>query len=100
MVKESGVRGNGQTHPVALKKPVGELFDTHGNVWEWTQDWYSETPLAGINPQGPSSGAHRVVRGGSWSNSPQDLRGAGRDGGPPGFQVDDLGFRLVRTPKN
>jgi len=44
-----------------------------GNVWEWTSDWYGRTYYESApekNPQGPSEGRYRVVRGGSWFDTP------------------------------
>jgi sulfatase modifying factor 1 len=68
-----------------------------GNVWEWTWDryapsYYSSSPSA--DPEGPSSGASRVFRGGSWSTWLTDLRVAYRNDYVPGNLIAGrLGFR-------
>ncbi len=91
----------GETHPVGQKAANGlDLYDMSGNVWEWVSDrydinYYRNSPKD--NPQGPSAGAIRVLRGGSWFNSPAHVRAAFRGNDSPGDRGFNLGFRLLRT---
>jgi len=88
-----------KTHPVGEKKAnEWGLYDMHGNVWEWCGDWYAAEYGAGSakNPQGPSSGVGRVLRGGGWySLSPRGCRSAARGGGDPAGGNSGGGFRVV-----
>jgi formylglycine-generating enzyme required for sulfatase activity len=71
-----------------------------GNVWEWTGDWYSPTYYATSprdNPTGPSTGDRRVLRGGSFTNEPFDLRTTYRNHLPPDHRGYSKGLRLVRA---
>jgi formylglycine-generating enzyme required for sulfatase activity len=77
-------------------------YDMSGNVWEWCNDWYDvsfygSSPLT--DPEGPSTGTQRVLRGGSWDIFAIFSRSAQRFRNPPEFRFPDYGFRVVRSPQ-
>ncbi len=90
----------GKTMPVgSFSANAYGLFDMHGNVWEWCSDWKGNyLALAQFNPEGPSSGSSRVIRGGCWGNAAVECRSAKRDSESPDDRYNSLGFRLV-SPK-
>lgn len=88
-----------QTHEVAhLRANDFGLYDMHGNVHQWIQDWFAYDYGSGnqINPSGPSSGRYRATRGGAWDSDAELLRSANRGRSLPSNQFSNLGFRLVR----
>ena len=71
------------------------LYDMHGNVWEWCEDWLGDKLQGGVDPKGASSGALRVNRGSSWLKNDVYCRAASRSGNGPGYRGIDLGVRVA-----
>ena len=90
--------GEKYAHAVGTKLPnPWRLYDMHGNVWEWCQDWYeSYSSSAQIDPTGPILGSSRVVRGGNFAYNAWNARSAVRRCNSPNRRNSGIGARLVR----
>ena len=100
-----GDNSDGQTHAVGQKLPnPWGLYDMHGNVWEWCQDWRSDyTGGLAVDPLGPASGSDHVIRGGGWRYGEvwgfaSFCRTASRLFDSPDGRRDSIGFRVVLAP--
>jgi formylglycine-generating enzyme required for sulfatase activity len=91
----------GWSQPAGTRKPnAWDLFDMHGNVWEWCEDWYGEdyyVKSPRYDPTGPVTGPGRVLRGGAYGLSAGSCRSALRFewGRKRNFVVIGVGFRVA-----
>jgi formylglycine-generating enzyme required for sulfatase activity len=86
-----------RTHKAGGKKanPWG-LFDMHGNVWEWCQDWHAAyDPDDVTDPVGPPTGRDKVIRGGGWLSPAAECRAAARNWFLPDYRSHAIGFRVL-----
>ena len=88
-----------KSYPVGSKyaNQIG-AFDMSGNVWEMVNDWYGPYgSLPSVDPKGPNTGTHRVLRGGAYDFSPRMCRVSSRYMVLPDDKDSDIGFRLARN---
>jgi len=102
LAKVQGIRGEVLTMPVdsfpEAVSPYG-IFGMAGNAAEWVQDWYDpnyyrHAPLS--DPMGPSRGAIKAMRGGSWLKPAASLRTSDRDWGTMDSRPSGTGFRCAK----
>jgi formylglycine-generating enzyme required for sulfatase activity len=102
--ENNGSSGNPDygTKPVGTKQAnAWGLYDMHGNLWEWVNDWYGSNYYSSspsTNPTGSATGFYRVMRGGSWISAASNARSAYRGYMKPADPSHSFGFRLVRLP--
>ncbi len=88
------------SHPIGTKLPNGfGLYDMHGHLFEWVQDWHvvalGTAPV--IDPAGPGTGTNRSVRSGRYGGQAKDCRSAVRFGSAPSLRHQSWGFRLAKS---
>ncbi|HPM81032.1 MAG TPA: SUMF1/EgtB/PvdO family nonheme iron enzyme [Candidatus Anammoximicrobium sp.] len=90
----------GKTHQVGEKKPnAWGVYDMHGNLSEWCDDWYGDyITLVEDDPTGPTAGSYRVIRGGSWIDGARLCWSAYRSFTTPEYRYTSLGFRVAAVP--
>ena len=96
----SGVKGMSIRHGLKTggKSPYG-LYHMSGNAAEWVADWYDryyyeDSPEK--NPQGPETGTHKVLRGGSWEDEPRNIQVTSRAKAEVEFSDLTIGFRCAK----
>ncbi len=105
-LRDNSVEANAESSDaIRTLRPVGwsgpnslGIYDMQGSVWEWTADWYSTDYYKGSpknNPEGPTNGIYRVLRGGAWVDTSQSIQPTLRVRYEPWIKRSWVGFRLI-----
>ncbi len=99
LTKSDANIGGSSTKAVGNYRPNGfGLYDMHGNVWEWCNDWYGSLQDGEVtDPKGAATGTYRVLRGGCFDFNDSRARSSFRSDFTPTRRDFFTGFRLART---
>jgi len=96
---DANFAGNSIKEVGSYKPNAFGLYDLHGNVVEWCEDWSGDYPVGAVtDPKGPATGEKRVLRGGSFIVRASSARSSFRYNITPSDRDVSGGFRLARTP--
>ncbi|RLS26802.1 MAG: hypothetical protein DWH70_02170 [Planctomycetota bacterium] len=95
---DANIAGSNKKVVGSYKPNAFGLYDMHGNVCEWCEDWIGVYSVGAVtNPKGPGTGTYRVLRGGDFSDLGLPVRSSYRSYQSPNIRFGNVGFRLART---
>ena len=95
---DANIEGSSTKAVGSYKANAFGLYDMHGNVWEWCEDWKADYPMRAVtDPKGPTKGTFRVLRSGTFGSDASSARSSKRGDNLPSLQYFTVGFRLAKT---